>query len=247
MAVAQYLLPAATGIAGVVALIRWLMEPRPGAAPETVDDREVGAVFIPLVFFALACCYYFREVHHFRQFMWTLVPAAAWELERRQAAIRATVAGLCAPGVGVFLKSALVPVALGPLVALALPSGGTIYAPPEMAQRIGFLQRFVSTQTPGTSVLLTKCASGWVYAYDVPHQTRHTWVWAPAAIRPYEEADFIASLDHTRALIDCDDDNNPAGPPMLRYPPAVAEAIRSRLSPWTSGGGCQVYHLQPSR
>ena len=48
-------------------------------------------------------------------------------------------------------------------------------------------------------------ASGWHYAYTVPHATRHTWFFASNVIRPYEEAAFIEALNRTVALIDCDD------------------------------------------
>jgi hypothetical protein len=263
MMIAQYVLPLAAGVAGAVAFGRWLMA-RAGRAPhpnhrEADGDRYGGAVFIPLCFFGLAFFFFFREVHHFRQFMWTLVPPAAWELERRTIAIRAGVFALWTPGIAVFLKAVLVPVAIAPFVALGLPSGGIIYAEPGMASRIQYLQEFVATEGRGVSVLFTNCASGWFYAYGVPHETRHTWVWAPELIRPYEEHRLIASLDRTGALIDCDavgsghrssgdrssGDRSFSDAAIRLYPAAVANAIRGRITPWSSAHGCRVYHVAP--
>jgi hypothetical protein len=53
-----------------------------------------GAIFIPLFFFGVGCFGYFRTVFHFRQFMWALIPAAAWELQRRGTAARVVTAAI---------------------------------------------------------------------------------------------------------------------------------------------------------
>jgi hypothetical protein len=56
------------------------------------------------------------------------------------------------------------------------------------------------------------------------------------------------AICRTVALIDCDDgdggDQHADGVMDLPFPPAVAQAVRSRLTPWTSEAGCRVYHLQ---
>ena len=68
------------------------------------------------------------------------------------------------------------------------------------------------------------------------------------SIRPYEEAAFIDALNRTVALIDCDESGGGGQPPDvtldLPFPPAVALAVRSRLTPWKSEAGCRVYHLR---
>lgn len=247
--VAQYLLAAVAGALGIVAVGCWWVDlSTPGRARMGPRTPDTAAVFVPLCFFVLALFTYFRMVHHFRQFAWTLVPAAAWGLERWGGAIRATVGALWAPGVAVFLKSVLMPAAAGPLMAVVLPAGGTLHLSPDIVERVEFLRRFINTETPGVPVLFvgSRSGSGWVHAYRVPHATRHTWIWAPEILRPYEEETFIRALDLTAALIECDGNGLGESPP-LPFPPAVAAAIRSRLRPWTQGAGCRTYHLQRPR
>ena len=76
----------------------------------------------------------------------------------------------------------------------------------------------------------------------------HTWFFGSNLIRPYEEAAFIEALNRTAALIYCDEsdgeDQQPDRTPNLPFSPAVAQAVRSRLTPWKSEAGCRVYHLR---
>jgi hypothetical protein len=210
-------------------------------------------VFIPLCFYIIGCCFLFRMVHHFRQFLWALVPAAAWELQRRGAAVRTAVACIWAPGFAVMIRASVMPAAAASLlVSVNLPTGGTIHTSAPAAERIRFLERFTTQDAQGAPVLFVQGnlggGSGWHYAFNVPHATRHTWFFASNLIRPYEEATFIEALNRTVALIYCDesegDDHHSDGTLDLPFPPAVAKAVRSRLTPWKSEAGCRVYHVR---
>jgi hypothetical protein len=252
--IGQYLLPLSAGVLGLSALRRWLAGSR---RPEMVGPgpsawAACGAVFIPLCFYIIGCCFLFRMVHHFRQFLWALVPAAAWELQRRGAAVRTAVACIWAPGFAVMIRASVMPAAALPLVGVNLPTGGTIYTSAPLAERIRFLERFTTTDAPGAPVLFVQRGfgggSGWHYAYSVPHATRHTWFFASNVVRPYEEPAFIDALNRTVALIDCDESEggepHADGALDLPFVPAVAQAVRSRLTPWKSEAGCRVYHIR---
>jgi hypothetical protein len=251
--IGQYLLPLSAGALGLAGLRRWSIvehgSETDGRLRSALADQ--GAVFILTCFYIVGCCYYFRMVHHFRQFLWALVPAAAWELQRRGGIMRASVACAWLPGFATMVRSILAPtVALSPLMSVSLPTGGAIYASAPMAERIRFLERFVAEDVHGAPVLFVSSvepASGWYYAYHVAHATRHTWFFAPHLIRPYEEDAFIEALSRTVAFIECDDD---LGSGLLQggsldqvFPPAVSRAILGRLEPWKSESGCRIYHL----
>jgi hypothetical protein len=254
--IVQYLLPLSAAVLGLAGLRRWSIA-SPGSG---TDDRvpsvraDQGAVFILTCFYVIGCCYYFRMVHHFRAFMWALVPAAAWELQRRGGIVRAAVACFWFPGLAIMVRSILAPAAplLPPPVRVNLPTGGAIYTSAPMAGRIRFLERFVAEEAHGSPVLLVPrrfgSASGWHYAYHVAHATRQTSFYASNLIRPYEEDAFIAALGRTVAFIECDDDwgkgELPEVTPDLIFSPAVSRAIISRLEPWKSEAGCRVYHLR---
>jgi hypothetical protein len=250
----QYLLPLSAVALGLVGLRRWS-----AVAPGSATDSRVrsawadqGAVFVLMCFYGIGCCFYFRMVHHFRGFLWALVPAAAWELQRRGGVVRAGVACLWFPGFATMLRAILAPaVAVSPLVTVRLPSGGAIHTSAPMPERIRFLDRFAA-EVPGAPVLFVPgrygSASGWYYAYHVAHATRHTWFFAPNLIRPYEEAAFIEALSRTVAFIECDDDQGNgvlAGRGLdLVFPPAVSRVILSRMEPWKSEAGCRIHHLR---
>ena len=121
---------------------------------------------------------------HFRQFLGALVPAAAWELQRRGAAVRTGVACIWAPGFALMMRACVMPAAAASLLATVnLPTGGTIHTSAALAERILIFERFTFRRTPqGAPVLFVQRglggASGWHYAYTVPHATRHTWFFA---------------------------------------------------------------------
>jgi hypothetical protein len=247
---AQYLVPLTAAVLGLVGLAGWVIAVRRDASGDARRRvASAGAVFIPLCFYGLGCFGYFRQVFHFRQFMWALVPAAAWELQRRSAALRITTAALWAPGTVTMFRHALIAAAtVPPMVTVSLPSGGTIAATPRLADRIAFLKQFTSTETAGAPVMYLAGGGGWYGAFKIPHATRHVWFEGFDVIRPYEEQAFLEALNRTAALIACDREAQAwpeaDGLPVLPFPPSIAGAIRQRLVFWTSGAGCRVYHIR---
>ena len=127
---------------------------------------------------------------------------------------------------------------------MALPSGGDVTVSPEMGARLAFLRRFVET-VPGEPVLYGPCGSGWHYAYRVPHVTRHTWFY-PGAIRPYEQQEFVRSLDRTAAVVTCDDPGSQPTPLSTALPldEEIHGAVYDRLEPWMAEAGCRVYRVR---
>jgi hypothetical protein len=248
--IVQYLVPLTAGVLGLVGLAGWVIGVRRDAGRGLHDGvASAGAIFIPLCFYGLACFGYFRQVFHFRQFMWALVPAAAWELQRRGATLRIATTVLWAPGAVAMFRYALLSAAMAPAtVTVSLPSGGTIAATPALADRIAFLKRFTSTETAGAPVMYLAGGGGWYGAYKIPHATRHVWFEGFDVIRPYEEQAFLEALNRTAALIVCDRNDqtwpSAGGLPVLPFPPSIADAIRQRLVFWTSGAGCRVYHIR---
>ena len=248
--IAQYLVPLTAAVLGLVGLAGWVIAVRRDANPGLPGGvASAGAIFIPLCFFGIGCFGYFRTVFHFRQFMWALIPAAAWQLQRRGAALRIATAVLWAPGTATMFRHALLSAAIAPpMVTVSLPSGGTIAASPPLAKRVEFLQKFISTETAGAPVMYLAGAGGWYGAYKIPHATRHVWFEGFDVIRPYEEQAFLESLNRTAALIACDRIDKPwpsaDGLPVLPFPPPIADAIRQRLVFWTSEAGCRVYRIR---
>jgi hypothetical protein len=245
--ITQYLLPASAAVIGLVAVARWVITLR--HAPVRYRDALAGGTFIPLFFFILACFGFFRHVFHFRQFMWALVPATAWLIERSPNFVRWTTALLWAPGLLTMLRSALLASTIVPAtVALTLPSGGTLHAAPALADRVAFLERFASNDARGLPIVYLAGASGWYAAYRISHATRHTWWEGFDAPRPYEQQAFLDSLSHTAALIVCDRDGqawpSESGLPALPFSPKLADAIRPRLVFWMNQAGCHVYHIR---
>ena len=234
--VAQYLVPCSAGVLGVIGFYRWC---------SSRSDLDSGAIFVPLIFFLVGCASYFRQVHHFRQFMWTLVPASAWQLQRRSFTWHGVTAVLWAPAFFTVLRSSLSVGTAPVLMSIALPAGGTIAATPPLAARLQFLQRFIASDVQGGAVIYLDSGAGWYSAYRVPHATRHTWFAGFDVIRPYEARSFSDSLDRTAALIECEKDDRPlttAGP-RLPFPPEVNDALRPRLQLWTEGAGCRIYRI----
>jgi hypothetical protein len=252
--IGQYLLPLSAAAVGLAGLTRWsIAAPGSGTDGRVRSERaDQGAVFILTCFYGIGSCYYFRMAHHSRGFLWALVPAAAWELQRRGGVVRASAACVWFPGFATMVRAILVPaVATLPVVSVSLPTGGAIRTSAPMADRIRFLERFVAEEVHGAPVLFVPArfagGSGWYYAYHVAHATRHTWFFATNVIRPYEEAAFIEALSRTVAFIDCDDDEGKGLLPDaldLVFPPAVSRAVLSKREPWKSESGCRVYHLR---
>jgi hypothetical protein len=246
--VAQYLLPLTGGLLGVVGFVGWIRTTRREAAVGTGTSQGVGSVFVPLCFYAVACIGYFNHVYHFHQFLWALVPASAWLLPRLPPASRLMTALAWAPGLFVVLRSAFVTSPPPSLVTVHLPSGGSIVTTASMATRIAFLERFTASESGGKPMLYVPCGSGWHYAYTVPAATRNTFFFAPEVIRPYERQEFLRSLDQTAGLITCDEPSRSPRPvdTIFRLDPSIADALYSRLEPWTTEAGCRVFRIRVS-
>jgi hypothetical protein len=243
--VAQYLLPLTAGLLGVFGFVGWLRATRREAAADIGTSQGVGSVFVPLCFYAVACIGYFNHVYHFHQFLWALVPASAWLLPRLPPAATFMTALAWTPGLLVVLRSAFVTISPPSVVTVHLPSGGSIVTTASMATRIAFLERFTTSESGGRPILYVPCGSGWHYAYAVPAATRNTFFFAPEVIRPYERQEFLRSLDRTAALITCDQPSS--SPPLdtiFRLDPSIADAIYSRLEPWTTEAGCRVFRIR---
>jgi hypothetical protein len=196
--------------------------------------------------YAVACVGYFNHVYHFQQFLWALIPAVAWQLPRLPASGKLVTGLAWAPGLLVVLRSAFLTVPPASMVTVQLPSGGTIVTTPSVAARVAFLERFVSSNSGGKPILYVPCGSGWHYAYAVPIATRNTFFFAPEVIRPYERQEFLRSLDLTSALVTCDEPSNSARrlDTVFRLDPSLADAVYSRLEPWTDEAGCRVFRIR---
>jgi hypothetical protein len=235
--VVQYLVPFSGGLLGLLGVLR--------SARQSTDDQDDRALFLPLIFFIVGCFIYFKQVHHFRQFMWTLVPASAWWLQRNGWRWRIATAILWAPGFLIVVRSSLIGAAASTATPIALPTGGTIVVDQRQAERIDFLARFVESDARRQPVIFLDSGAGWYDAFDVPRATRHAWFAGFDIIRPYEQDAFVSALDRTAAVIECAKDTRPLTSPLpdLPFSDAVKAVLVPRLSPWTSGAGCRTFRV----
>ena len=244
LAVGQYLLPSSAGALGLVGLVGWLRRLRRGADLEQAQLRTAGGTFLLLLFFLISTVTYFRHVYHFQQFLWALLPAAAWPLHR-VGAMRMGILLAWAPGILIVLRSAWLTLPPASMVHLALPTGGTLLVDAAMERRLSFLRRLTSEEPAGKDVLYVPMGSGWHFAYGIAPKTRHTWFFASDVVRPYDQGAFLRSLDETRALVTC---NVPGASElplsgMLPLPVDIAREVYSRLELTMTDAGCHVYRV----
>ena len=218
LAVGQYLLPFGASAVAVVGFFNWLRSLRRGTHAGSDGQATGGGIFEPLLFFAISTFTYFRHVYHFQQFLWALVPAAAWQLQRVAPMARTAALLAWAPGLLIVLRSACLTLPPKAMVHVSLPAGGNIMVDPLMATRISFLRRLASEEAGGAPGPYAPMGSGWHFAYRVPSTTRHTWFFAPQVVRPYEQDDFLRSLDRTSALVTCDVPGTPETPLPVFFP-----------------------------
>jgi hypothetical protein len=235
--VVQYLVPFSGGVLGLFGIYQ--------STHHRAEDGDGRAVFLPLFFFIVGGFVYFKQVHHFRQFMWTLVPASAWWLARTTWRWRVATALLWAPGFLIVVRSSLVGAAASTMITAALPAGGAIVIDRRQAERIAFLERFVREESRAQPVIYLDSGAGWYHAFQVPRATRHAWFAGFDVIRRYEEDAFIAALDRTVAVIECAKDTRATTAPLpdLPFPETVTAALAPRLTPWKSGGGCRAFRI----
>jgi hypothetical protein len=246
LAVGQYLLPLSAGAVAVVGFFSWLRSLRRGTHAESDGQATGGGIFVPLLFFAISTFTYFRHVYHFQQFLWALVPAAAWQLHRVASMARMAALLAWAPGLLMVLRSACLTLPPKAMVHVSLPTGGSIMVDPLMATRIAFLRKLASEEADGAAVLYVPIGSGWQFAFRVPSTTRHTWFFAPQVVRPFEEDDFLRSLDQARALVTCDVPGTPEKPLPVFFPlpPEIAAEAYRHVEPWMVGAGCRVFRIR---
>ena len=210
--IGQYLLPLSAGVLGLSALRRWSAGARRSGSPRSRTISVGGlrrGVHSALLLHHRLLLPVSNGCIDFRQFLWALVPAAAWELQRRGAAVRTAVACIWAPGFAVMIRASVVPAAgFAPRQRQPADRWNDSYVC-AMAERIRFLERFTAQDAKARRSCSFNAASAAARAGITPTRS-HT---RPAtrgslrriSIRPYEEAAFIDALSRTVALIECDE------------------------------------------
>lgn len=200
MAVGQQLLPVSAGILGLVGLVCGLRGlRREDTEAEQEGSWAAGGIFIPQLFYLISTFTYFRHVFHFQQFLWALVPAAAWQLQRLPIRFRTGFTLLWVPGALLVIRSAFLTTPWKLVEPLQFPSGGSIVVDAGIKAKLTLL----SGMAAGGTALYAPVGSGWHFAYGAPIMSRHSWFFAPDAIRPYDQTEFVASLDGISAVVTC--------------------------------------------
>jgi hypothetical protein len=195
MAATQYMVPVSAGVLSGAGFVRWL---RIEAAGRDQRASRQGALFILLVAYALDCVVFSKHEHHFRQFAWMLIPGTVPMLAALPSAWRTTLLCLWIPAAWP-LVSALTHPPSSEIVRFEVPRGFAVYVPRPTLSRIASLALFARS-APASSgpVLFIPHGAGWLYAYDVPHVSRHTWFYSRAVVRPFEEAAFSRTRQEQR-------------------------------------------------
>lgn len=227
MALVQYTMPAIALTLSGAGVVNWIRAGRDRASGKA--EMHGGAAML-FVFFVVAALVYFRHEHHFRQFAWMLVPAAAGPMCRVRRPVRLVLLALCAP--------ALWPIAsglMGPpsrdIVTLQTPRGFSLVVPVETAARVEFLN---AHRTTGP-VLFIPNGAGWLYAYDVDSVSRHHWFYSRAVVRPFEEDTFARDVEHAAIVIRCDPPDRP-----WPVPDSARALIERTFTVTTAGYGCAI-------
>jgi hypothetical protein len=242
LAVGQYLLPFSAGVLGVIGLVGWLRRIRRGTSADIDQAAVAGGIFVPLLFYVVSTVTYFRHVYHFQQFLWALVPAAAWQLQRLPLRLRAAALLPWAPGVLLVFRAAFLTTPSTSLEVIALPTGGSIVVDSKIKARLTLLSNLAAEG----AVLYVPLGSGWHFAYQMPLATKYSWFFAPNVIRPYDRSDFIRSLDGIRAIVACDPHGSQSGAlsSIFPLPREISAQIYSRLELRKTEAGCRVYRVR---
>jgi hypothetical protein len=246
LAVGQYLLPLSAGVLGVAGLAGWLRVIRHGSQAERDRAGPAGACVLTGIFYVICAFTYFRHVYHFQQFLWALVPPAAWQLWRCTPRVRTAAVLLWAPGVLLVIRSMCVTAPPPAMEEVRLPTGGTILVEPAMKARLSFLSRLLISEADRGAVLYTPVGSGWHFAYDVPLVTRHSWFFAHDVIRPYDRETLVRSFDRTGTVVACGTPGVAEAPlsSVFPLPPEVAAEVYPRLDLWRREAGCRLYRVR---
>jgi hypothetical protein len=248
LAVGQYLLPLSAGTLGIAGLVGWLRVIRRGTQAERDRANAAGACFLTGIFYVICTFTYFRHVYHFQQFLWALVPPAAWQLWRCSSPLRIAVVLPWAPGVLLVFRSMCLTTPPSAMEQVQLPTGGTILVEPMVKARLSFLSRLVLSEADRRTVLYTPVGSGWDFAYKVPTATRHSWFFAPDVIRPYDRESFLRSLDTTGVVVTCGIPGAAEAPlsSVFPLPPDMGPEVYARMDLWRTEAGCRLYRVRPS-
>jgi hypothetical protein len=164
-----------------------------------------------LLFFLLGFAGYFRHVHLPIQYLWAGCLAGALLVDRLPRASW-LVLGLCwLPGLALVVKTDLISAPAAGCEAVRMPTGDSLYLTREEAATLdgmfSDLARLQSEVAPGRGtprcVLFYPGGAGMHHFYAIPRAGRHAWYLA-GFLRPYEEADFLSTLDEVYALVALD-------------------------------------------
>lgn len=231
-AITQYALPGTAVILAGAGLLRWVGSASTTDAGSRKWDAE-GAASILLVFVLLGSALYFRHEHHFRQFAWMLVPAAAAAIGRLRAPLRLALLVIWIPALWP-MASAIVQDPPPETARLEVPAGYTLFTSAAAAARVEFLERHV-VHDP---VLFVPNGTGWLFAYRHDHVTRHAWFYSRAVVRTFEEEAFVRGVAQAATVVACE----PAGPfEEWPLPEAAVTAIENGFTFSGAGGGCRIW------
>jgi hypothetical protein len=195
------------------------------------------ALLIPGLFFIVAQLGYIGHVHHYFHYGWTVTLAGALvcSFSPRTALV---FLALMLPSFAIMLRATLTsPVSTAS--EFALPNGDRLYLPEEAQnslRRITQRLRSEPSADDRNRVLIVPLGAGFHFYYDVPRFSRHTW-YIPYYPRPYDDANLIEAIDHTRFVIVITDQPVSPGelPAELRNELVIRPAVAARLFPRLSG------------
>lgn len=164
LAVDSNLLPVSAGILGLVGLVCGLRGlRREDTEAEQEGSWAAGGIFIPQLFYLISTFTYFRHVFHFQQFLWALVPAAAWQLQRLPIRFRTGFTLLWVPGALLVIRSAFLTTPWKLVEPLQFPSGGSIVVDAGIKAKLTLLSGMAAEGTvpgiTGSSLVLTISAA----------------------------------------------------------------------------------------
>jgi hypothetical protein len=194
------------GVAALAGCVIAAVRRRPSGEGTAASDHV--RLLIPLLFFLLGFAGYFRHVHQPLQYLWAGCLAGALLVDRLPR-LSWLVLGLCwLPGLALVVKTDLISAPAAGIEAVEMPTGDSLYLTREEAATLDGtltqLARLRSDETPGGDtrrcVLIYPNGAGMHHFYAIPRAGRHAWYLA-GFLRPFEEADFVRTLDAEYAVV----------------------------------------------
>lgn len=159
-------------------------------------ERRHLALLLPPAFYLVASLGYFGHGHTVRQYVWTLVPAAAVLLQGRTRPLQLVATAAVAPAVALALKIALTSHPAADRHPVAMPNGDQLWLDPTHAAQV---PRVLAAMT-SSPVPFAITATGGLYFYArAALPTRHPWL-LPRYVRPYEHR-MTSNTLHTRGSV----------------------------------------------